>query len=149
MKQGLNILFYFDRHIFLYKNHIHESLSPTVSLQREPGSGFKIVKYDKNTHLICELSQNKILCYKIEKLKQFHYPTTRISTEKIIFFPCNKRHGFHIRGQLERGSGRLRHYWGHLDSKASRHYYASIFLGRWPDACGHPSKYSVPHGKLL
>ena len=26
------------------------------SLQCEPGSGFKVVKYDKNTHLICEFS---------------------------------------------------------------------------------------------
>ena len=30
----------------------------------------------------------------------------------------------------KRGSGWLHHYWGHLDSKASCHYYASIFLGR-------------------
>ena len=26
------------------------------SLQYEPGSGFKVAKYGKNTHLICELS---------------------------------------------------------------------------------------------
>ena len=26
------------------------------SLQRESGSRFKVVKYDKNTHLFCELS---------------------------------------------------------------------------------------------
>ena len=28
----------------------------------------EVVKYDKNTRLISELSQNKILCYKIKKL---------------------------------------------------------------------------------
>ena len=35
-------------------------------------------------------------------------------------------HIFHIRGQQERGSGWLHHYWGHLDSKASRQYYSII-----------------------
>ena len=28
-------------------------------------------------------------------------------------------------------------------------HYSSIFLGRWPLPCGHPSKHSVPHGKLV
>ena len=35
--------------------------------------------------------------------------------------------------QHESGSTQLCHYWGHLDTKASRQYYMSIFLGCWPD----------------
>ena len=43
----------------------------------------------------------------------------------------------------------VHHYWGHLDSKASRQYYVSIFLGCWPGACAIRDQHSVPHGKLV
>ena len=33
--------------------------------------------------------------------------------------------------------------------KVASHHYSSIFLGRWSLHYGHPSKHSVPHGKLV
>ena len=45
------ILFYFDRPMPCEEYKLQHK-----SLHREPESGFKVVKYDKNTHLICELS---------------------------------------------------------------------------------------------